>query len=79
MVAVPNLTLIFTQKTPQKILEFIKKNPRITRRELARLAGITEDGIKYNLNILQKSDLLKRIGPDKGGYWKVEKSNHRLT
>ena len=60
-----------TQKTTQKIIELIKGNPIITRRELAELIGLSEDGIKYHLTILQKNGLIKRIGPDKGGRWEV--------
>jgi len=60
-----------TQKTTQKLLEAIKENPRITKRELASLIGISENGIKFHINSLKKKGLLKRIGPDKGGYWEV--------
>ncbi|MEA3475812.1 MAG: winged helix-turn-helix transcriptional regulator [Candidatus Cloacimonadota bacterium] len=62
-----------TQKTTRKILEIIKGEPQITRRELAELIGISEDGIKYHLNNLKQKGLLKRIGPAKGGYWKIVK------
>lgn len=70
-----------TQKTTQKklnanqnkILSLIKKNPHITRNELADELGITSDGVKYNLNKLKQLNIIKRIGPDKGGYWKVVK------
>ena len=65
-----------TQKTTQKILEIIGDNPRVSRKELALLiGGITEDGIKYHLNRLKEQGILKRIGPDKGGYWKIVKSD----
>jgi ATP-dependent DNA helicase RecG len=60
-----------TQKTTQTILEAIKENPKITKRELASLIGITEDGIKFHINNLKKKQLLKRVGPDKGGCWEV--------
>jgi ATP-dependent DNA helicase RecG len=60
------------QKTTQKIIELIQENPNITRKQLSEKIGITEDGIKYNLNILVKSGLIKRIGPDKGGHWEVK-------
>jgi hypothetical protein len=33
-------------------LELIKEKPRITRKELAEKIGISEDGIKFNLNQL---------------------------
>lgn len=61
-----------TQKTTQKILDSIKENKYISRKELAEKIGITEDGIKFQLNNLKKKRLLKRIGPDKGGYWKIK-------
>ena len=66
-----NREYIRLSSTTQKILEIIKREPQITRRELAELIGISEDGIKYHLNNLKQKGLLKRIGPDKGGYWKI--------
>lgn len=59
------------QKTTQKILTLIKNNPYIIRGELASTLNLTEDGIKYYINNLKKAKKLKRIGPDKGGYWEV--------
>ena len=60
-----------TQKTTQKILETIKENPTVTRKELASIIGVSENGIKFHITNLKKKGLLKRVGPDKGGYWKV--------
>ena len=60
-----------TQKTTQKIIELIIANPQITRKEMSQLIGITEEGIKYQLNKMRKNNIVKRIGPDKGGYWKI--------
>jgi len=59
------------QKTTQKILEIIKENPEITKKELASSLGISENGIKYHIDSLKKKGMLKRVGPDKGGYWEV--------
>ncbi len=60
------------QKTTQKILEFLARQPTASRQEIADvLGGITQDGIKYHLGKLKAQGILKRIGPDKGGYWKV--------
>ena len=61
-----------TQKTTQKLLTLISEDTGITRRQLAEALGITSDGVKYHLQKLQKKGLLRRIGPDKGGRWKVE-------
>jgi ATP-dependent DNA helicase RecG len=60
-----------TQKTTQKIIALIDENPKITRRELAEVTGLTEDGIKYHLKKMQDEAIIERIGPDKGGYWAV--------
>ena len=60
-----------TQKTTQKIIALIEENPKITRKELAEVTGLTEDGIKYHLKKMQDEAIIKRIGPDKGGYWGV--------
>lgn len=69
-----------TQKTTQKnklndnqkkIVECIKNNPKITRCELASKLNISSDGVKYNLKKLKDNKIIERVGPDKGGYWKV--------
>ncbi len=55
----------------QKIVDLINDNPSITRNELADKLDITSDGVKYNLSKLTKNNVIERIGPDNGGYWKV--------
>ncbi len=68
-----------TQKTTQKIsemqrsiLDFLSRKPEASRRIMVEaIEGITEDGIKYNLKVLQEKGLLKHVGPDKGGHWEV--------
>jgi len=66
------------QKTTQKVLDAIRLNPHISRVELASISGITEDGIKYQLNALKKKGLIKRVGPDRGGYWEIAKKQANL-
>ncbi len=68
----PKTTQETTQKTTQKILALISEDAGVTRRQLAEALGITTDGVKYHLRKLQEQGLLRRIGPDKGGRWKVE-------
>ena len=60
-----------TQKTTQKILKLIKNYPEITKEELAEKCGITLDGIKWQLKKLKSQGIIRRVGPDKGGYWEV--------
>ena len=53
-------------------MDFLRNNPQASRSEIATyISSITEDGVKYHLKVLQDKAVIKRIGPDKGGYWKV--------
>lgn len=60
------------EKTREKILRLISENKEITIQELSKEIGITEKGIEYQLKKLRKENVLKRIGPDKGGYWEIQ-------
>lgn len=64
---------IFPQVTAEKIIEIIKENPKITTAELALRTGLTVKGIEWNIRELKEKGVLKRVGPDKGGYWEVIK------
>ena len=56
------------QKLPRKLLNLLRKNSEISRKDIVNeLENITEDGVKYHFN------KLKRIGPDKGGHWEIQK------
>jgi ATP-dependent DNA helicase RecG len=58
-------------KTPGKILSLIKKNPSLTIPELAEKMKKSESAVERTVRKLRESKHLKRIGPDKGGHWKV--------
>jgi len=38
---------------------------------MSSVIGISERKIKENIRKLKEKGLLKRVGPAKGGYWKV--------
>ena len=59
------------KKTHEIILSIIERNPHVTLEQLAKSTGLSFKGIEWNVNILKEAGLLKRIGPDKGGYWQV--------
>ena len=52
--------------------DVIITTPKITRNELATKLDITSDGVKYNLKKLTLNNIIERIGPDNGGYWKIK-------
>ena len=76
-----NTTQNTTQKTniiltdaQKEIIELIRSNNSITRKQMAdTIQTISVDGIKYNLRRLQELGVIRRVGPDKGGYWEVLK------
>ena len=54
------------------IIKFLLLHPYAGRKEISSNLGLlSEDGVKYNLKVLQQKGIIKRIGPAKGGYWKV--------
>ena len=59
------------EKGREKILELIKDNVYITQNEMATMIGLSVKGVEKNIRLLKSEGLLERIGPDKGGYWKV--------
>ena len=60
------------KKTSDKIIEMIKKDPKITAPQIAMELGISTRGVEKNLRQLRESGSLKRIGsPTFGGYWEI--------
>jgi ATP-dependent DNA helicase RecG len=62
-----------SEKTPDRILRLVSVNKTITISELAHALGVTPRTIERNIKMLQSQGLLRRVGPDKGGYWDVIK------
>jgi len=60
-----------TEKTTKKILRQINEKNTISMNEMAEKLSISYHTIDWNIRKLRKEDVIKRIGPDKGGYWKV--------
>jgi len=58
---------VTTEKTAEKILGLISKNPKITTEELARLCGLTPDGVYYHTKRLREKGVLIREGGRKEG------------
>ena len=50
-----------------EILQLIKNNSKISRKDLALILNVTEGSI----NKLREEKIIEHVGPDKGGYWKV--------
>ena len=58
--------------TQKRILAYLKSYPKATRQEVAEALGdITEDGVKFNIGLLQQYNALRRKGGKKFGEWVV--------
>lgn len=55
----------------EKILVLLRRNPRVSARGIAGALGLTSRAVEKHLSKLKQEGRLKRIGPDKGGRWKV--------
>ena len=55
----------------KKILESIKENAFISANKLSKQMGISHRKVQENIQKLKGMNKLKRIGPDKGGYWEI--------
>ena len=62
----------------KKILEFISQNKNITTKELSKEIGISTTAIENNITKLKEKGILKRVGPDKGGYWEIKELLERF-
>lgn len=61
------------QTSEQKIINAIAEKPTITRKELAEKTGLSESGIKWQLDKLKKEQKILRAGGTFGGHWVVKK------
>lgn len=53
------------------ILMLITSNPSITLADLHEATKLSVSGVRKILNRLREQGRIVRVGPDKGGYWKV--------
>lgn len=58
--------------TQEMILDEIRMHPFTTREQLAKIVGITPDGIKKQLEKLKKAKVIAHVGPTKGGHWEIK-------
>ena len=59
------------QKKYTDILTMVSQDGYITTTEMAEELGVSRQTVALRVKFLQEHGMLKRIGPDKGGYWKV--------
>ena len=58
-------------ETRAAIVLAMQNNPRITTKQLATALNISTTAVEKQLQYLKRNNHIERIGPDKGGHWKV--------
>jgi ATP-dependent DNA helicase RecG len=58
-----------------KILEHIIENNHISIAKLSEAISISTTAIDNNIVRLKALDVLRRVGPDKGGHWEIIEAN----
>lgn len=54
-----------------KIIELINENKFISAKEIAKYIKISPRKVQENISKLKSKGIIQRIGPAKGGFWKV--------
>ena len=58
--------------TQKRILKYLKNYPNATRVQVAEALGdITENGVKFNIGLLQQHGYLRRMKGRKKGYYEI--------
>jgi ATP-dependent DNA helicase RecG len=60
----------------KNILSLIEITPNISADELASKIGINTRNAQLHIAKLKSRGILERVGPDKGGYWKINADNN---
>jgi len=74
MVSVPlvsDVTENVTENRLEQILVQLKNNPTISFDELSKQLHVARMTIYRDIEKLKNKRQIKRMGPDKGGYWKI--------
>jgi predicted HTH transcriptional regulator len=65
---------IVVNSTQARIVEMMRKNPKVSTQVIADEVGIASRNIKEHIRILKKQGIIERVGSAKGGHWVVRKN-----
>ena len=60
------------QKSREKIVALLSEDGKLSATTLAEKIGISAKSVEKHLANLKADGIIERIGPAKGGYWKVK-------
>lgn len=60
-------------ESQQMILKLVAKKPKISKREMSKIIGISTTAIDKNIEKLKDEKLIKRVVSNRSGYWEIIK------
>ena len=60
------------RKGREKIIQLLSEDGKLSAAGLAERLGISAKAVEKHLARLKADGIIERIGPAKGGYWKVK-------
>ncbi|HFA49939.1 MAG TPA: winged helix-turn-helix transcriptional regulator [Bacteroidetes bacterium] len=60
-------------KNQLQIINLMRNKPAISIVKIAEKLGISDTAVENNIKKLKTLEIIKRIGPNKGGHWEVVK------
>ena len=68
--------LMFSANEPvnepvKMVLQIITENPYLSKEKIAQKIGMSRATVTRALSKMVDSGIIKRMGPPKGGYWKI--------
>lgn len=57
------------KSTSDKLVEIIVQNKDVTTEQMANLLNISRRAVAKHTKKLQEKGIIRRVGPDFGGYW----------
>ena len=67
----PNPPAEGSEKSSEKIMALVRKDPKLSAREIAGKIGISPRAVEKQIAALKKAGRLCRVGPAKGGHWEI--------
>ena len=62
------------QDVVQSIVNAIRQNSKISAAEIAMKVGLSSRAVEKRIKTMRENGIIRRIGPDKGGYWEIIES-----
>jgi len=58
----------------QSILDAIRLNSKVSAAEIAMKLGMSSRAVEKRIKTMRENDIIRRVGPDRGGYWEIVKN-----